>query len=88
MISGYTHQGVAQSYQRAIIIEASKWLFLLLKPRWYLRQQIGSFFSSFLAMATVNNRCFFYLESFILISDFSGFSFFAIEHIQKHGKFP
>ena len=35
-------------------------------------------------------RAVFYLESFILISGISGFSFFAIEHIRKsgnHGKF-
>ena len=39
-------------------------------------------------MAAVSNGVF-YLESFLLISGISGFSFFAIEHIRKpgiHGK--
>ena len=48
-------------------------------------------FNTFLLMVTVNNWRFFYLESFLLISGISGFSFFAIEHIRKHGihgKFP
>ena len=35
-------------------------------------------------MAAVSNG-FFYLESFLLISGISGFSFFAIEHIRKPG---
>ena len=42
-------------------------------------------------MVNVNTGCFFYLESFLLISDISGFPFFNIEHIQKpgnHGNIP
>ena len=41
-------------------------------------------------MATVSNGIYFYLESFLLISGISGYSFFAIEHIRKpeiHEKF-
>ena len=41
-------------------------------------------------MVTVNSGNLFYLESFLLISGISGFSFYAVEHIQKpgnHGKF-
>ena len=34
-------------------------------------------------MVIVNTRWFFYLESFLLISGISGFSFFTVEHIKN-----
>ena len=36
-------------------------------------------------MIIVNTGCFFYLESFLLISSISEFSFSTIEHIPKPG---
>ena len=36
MWSGHNSQNVAQSYQRAFISIVSKWLFWLLKPKWFL----------------------------------------------------
>ena len=36
-------QGVAQSYQGALTIEAWNWLFLLLKPKWYVDNTLIDF---------------------------------------------
>ena len=41
--------------------------------------------SSFPVTMIVNTGWFFYLESFLLISGISGFSFFTTEHIRKPG---
>ena len=41
--SRQTSQGVAQSYLGALIIEASNWLFLLLKPKWYVDNKLIAF---------------------------------------------
>ena len=83
---------VAPDHQRELTIEAWKWLFLLLKngKKWYLdtKSEVCYQFSS---NGNRKQWVFFYLESFLLISDISGFSFFVIEHIRKpgnHGKFP
>ena len=86
---GRNSQSVAQIHQSELNIEAWKWLFLLLKPKWNLDNKLVAF-SNFLVMATVRDECFFYLRSLLWISGISGFSLFAIEHIRKpgiHGKF-
>ena len=86
---GCNSQSVAPIHQGKLNIEAWKWLFLLLKPKWNLDNKLVAF-SNFLVMATVRDECFFYLRSLLWISGISGFSFFAIEHIRKpgnHGKF-
>ena len=36
-------QGVAQSYQEALTIEAWNWLFLLLKQKWYVDYELIAF---------------------------------------------
>ena len=87
-----SYQSAAQDHQRELTIEACKWLFLLLKPKWHLDIKL-EVLTRFLAMAIVNNvnNCkLFYLESFLLISGICGFSFFVIKHIPKpknHRKF-
>ena len=83
------YQSVAQDHQRELTIEAWKWLFLLLKPKWYLIIKLEAFYQ-FPSNGNRKQWVLFYLESFLLISGVSGFSFFAIEHIRKpgnHGKF-
>ena len=63
--------------------------FLLLKQKWYVDNKL-IVFSSFLVTVKCLHWVLLYLESFLLISGISGFSFFAIEHIRKpgnHGKF-
>ena len=59
-------------------------LFLLLKPKWYVDNKLIVFqqFSSNIKALTFGTLD---SESFLLISDISGFSFFAIEHIRKPG---
>ena len=89
MCSWQNSQGIAQSYQEAPTIEAWNWLFLLVKPKWYVDNKLIAFqqFSSDIKAFTLGPLD---LESFLLISGISGFSFFAIEHIQNpgnHGKF-
>ena len=72
-----------------ITIEAWKWLLLLLKPKWYLDIKLVAF-QQFSSNGNHSQWVLFDLESFLLISGISEFSFFAIEHIRKprnHGKF-
>ena len=89
LCSWQNSQGVAQSYQEALTIKAWNWLFLLSKPKWYVDNELIVFqqFSNNIKVFTLGPLD---LESFLLISGISGFSFFAIEHIRKpgnHGKF-
>ena len=70
-------------------IEAWKWLFLLLKPKWYLDIKLVAF-SQFSSNENRKQWVLFYLQSFLLIYGISGFSFFVIEDIRKpgnHGRF-
>ena len=76
------YQSVAQDHQRELTIEACKWLFLLLKPKWYLDIKLEAFYQ-FSSNGNRKQWVLFYLESFLLISGISWFSFFVIEHIQK-----
>ena len=62
---------------------------MLLKPKWYLDIKLEAFYQ-FSSNGNRKQWVLFYLESFLLISGISGFSFFVIEHIRKpgnHGKF-
>ena len=43
MCSSEKSQGVAQSYQGALTVEAWNWLFLLLKPKWYIDNKLIDF---------------------------------------------
>ena len=83
-------QSVAKDHQRNLTIKAWEWLFLLLKPKWYLDIKLDAFYQ-FPSSGNCKQWVLFYLESFLLISGISGFSFFfTIEHIRKpinHGKF-
>ena len=59
--------------------------FLLLKPKWYLNIKLEAFYQ----FSSNDNRkqwVLFYLESFLLISGISRFSFFVMEHIRKPEK--
>ena len=56
--------------------------FLVVKTKWYLNIKLEVFYQ-FSSNGNRKQWVFFYLESFLLISDISGFSFFAIEHIRK-----
>ena len=88
-MSRRNHQSVAQGHQRELTLKAWKWLFLLLKPKWYLSIKLEAFYQ-FSSNDDRKQWVLFYLESFLLISGISGFSFFVIEHIGKprnHGKF-
>ena len=76
------YQSVAQDHQRELTIEAGKWFFLLLKPKWYLNLKLVAFYQ-FSGNGNRKQWVLFYLESFLLISGISGFSFFVIEHIPK-----
>ena len=71
-------------YQEALTIEPWNWLFLLLKTKWYVDKNLIAFqqFSSNIKAFRLGLLD---LESFLLISGVSGFSFFAIEHIRKPG---
>ena len=83
------YQSVVQDHQRELTIEACKWLFLLLKPKWYLDIKLEAFYQ-FSSNGNRKQWVLFYLESFLLIFGISGFSSFVMEHIRKpgnHGKF-
>ena len=43
MCSWQNSQGVAESYQEALTTEAWNWLFLLLKPKWYVENELTAF---------------------------------------------
>ena len=43
MCSRQNSQGIAQSYQGALAIEAWNWLFLLLKPKCYVGNKLIAF---------------------------------------------
>ena len=70
------YQSVAQDHQRELTMEAWKWLFLLLKPKQYLNIKLEGFYQ-FSSNSHCKQWVLFYLESFLLISGFSGFSFFC-----------
>ena len=89
MCSGENYQSIAQDHPRELTIEALKWLFLLLKPKWYLNIKLEAFYQ-FSSNGNHKQWVLFNLESFLLISGIFGFSLFVIEHIRKpenHGKF-
>ena len=56
--------------------------FLLLKPKWYLDIKLEAF-HQFSSNGNCKQCVLFYVESFLLISGISWFSFFVIEHIRK-----
>ena len=82
-------QSFAQDHQKELTIEAWEWLFLILKPKWYLDIKLEAFYQ-FSSNGNCKQWVLFYLKSFVLIPGISGFSFFATEHIRKpgnHGQF-
>ena len=89
MWSGHNSQSVAESYQVELTIEA--WSsFFVIKPKMYLDNKVIAFYQFSSNGKRLTLGVFFYFESFLFISGFSGFSFVAIEHIRKrriHGKF-
>ena len=82
MCSGHNSQSVPQSYQKELTIEAGKWLFLSLKPKWYLNIKLETF-SSFLVMVIVNNGCFFIQKAYYWFQAFPGFSFLLLSIFKK-----
>ena len=82
--SSQNSQGVARSYQGGLTIETWNSLFLLLRSKWYVIMN-WLLFSSFLVTVHHKQWVLFDLESFVLISDVSVFSFFIIELIRKIG---
>ena len=66
------YQSFAQDHQRELTIEACKWLFLLLKPKWYLDIKLEAFYQ-FTSNDNRKQWVHFFLESFLLISGISGF---------------
>ena len=68
--------------QNLPLIKAWKWLFLLVKPKCCLDIKLEAFYQ-FSRNSNRKQLVLFYLESFLLISGISGFSFFVIEHIRK-----
>ena len=76
------YQSVAQDHQRELTIEAWKWLFLLLKPKWYLNIKLEAFYQ-FSSNGNYKQWVLLYLESFLLISGISRFPFFVMEHKTK-----
>ena len=66
------YQSVVQDHQRELTIEACKWLFLLLKPKWYLDIKLEAFYQ-FSSNGNRKQWVLFYLESFLLISGIFGF---------------
>ena len=68
--------------QNLPLIKAWKWLFLLVKPKWCLDIKLEAF-HQFSRNGNRKQLVLFYLESLLLISGISGFSFFVIEHIRK-----
>ena len=75
------YQSVVQDHQRELTIEACKWLFLLLKPKWYLDIKLEAFYQ-FSSNGNRKQWVLFYLESFLLISGISGF-FRHLRNFQK-----
>ena len=84
VLSKHNLQSVAQSYQWAFTIIALKWLFWLLKPKSCLGNKLMTF-QQFSGNGNRKTMGVFNLESFLCIFGISGFSFFTIEHIRKHG---
>ena len=83
------YPSAAQDHQRELTNEAWKWLFFLLKSKWYLNIKLEAFYQ-FSSNLNHKQWVLFYLETFLSISGISGFLLFVMEHIPKpinHGKF-
>ena len=78
------YPSAAQDHQRELTSEAWKWLFFLLKSKWYLNIKLEAFYQ-FSSDDIHKQGMLFYLESFLLISGLSGFTFFVMEPIWKPG---
>ena len=89
MCSEETIKVLLKIIQENLLLRLESGFFLLLKPKWNLNIKLEAFYQ-FSSNGNRKQWVLFYLESFLLISGISGFSFFVIEHIRKpgnHGKF-